>query len=363
MTDKVLERLFALVQTEKTEPDVALFTGMNDDDWDALYRRSAAEGVLALAFDSMLRLPTDLRPPKKLLMIWGGSVDHIEQKYALRLAIAKDVAARLGEHNIPMLVIKGLSLAQYHSNPAHREFGDLDIYLFGEQKKGDQVMRQWNTKELLGSKKHSMFYYKGLLIENHAYFLESFNISNMKALDAELQQMANAERGNVSLGKPAFPSADFTLVFFMHHALAHYMRERLKLRYFCDWAIFLHANRTKSWDWTLYETMFPRGGNRRKTVDAFTAIAVRWLGLPQHEAPPFERDEAFETEILNELSIPALQLPVKQPFWKVIAFKYKRFVGYRQKCEFIAAGSFRQIILNSICYHIRHPKTIWSLKK
>ncbi|MDR1859872.1 MAG: nucleotidyltransferase family protein [Bacteroidales bacterium] len=366
MSRPEITRLLALLQATVTgtSPDAELFVGISDAEWEALYRRAAYDGVLAVAFDSVMRLPAALHPPKKLALTWAASVDRIEQNYGRKVAIANELAARFGEHGIRMLIIKGLSIAQYHPVPAHREFGDLDIYLFDRQQDGDRLLVEWGASvEDLHSTKHTNFIYKGIPVENHIRLIEYCNEPAQLPRDnSRLNDLAEAGLGNAVVGHPLFPSPDFTLVFFLYHALVHFMVERLRWRYFCDWALFLRSNKGR-WSQAPYDMMFPVGSDIRKAADAFNAIVVARLGLPAADAPHFERNAAIENVILEEMDSPAeIYVRPKTP-WGIIAWKYRRFAGTRRKVNLIFPGTFNRSVAKSIVAHLRYPGTIFALPK
>jgi len=363
MNELDLKRFFSLLRSVVSgmPPDPALFTDMTADEWEAIYQRVAQEGVLAVSFDSVMQLPDHLQPPRKLKLTWAAGVDFIERKYAHQLSVVKELAARFGEHGIRMLVIKGLSISQYHPVPAHREFGDLDIYLFGQHEEGNRLLEQWGTSKRSGSIKHAEFSYKGVFIEHHAYFMTFYDdMKRFSRDDNYLKALLDKEFEQAKPGEFLLPSPDFTLLFFMHHAIRHFMSSRLTWRYFCDWAIFLHANKNRQWNQAAYDEMFPVGSGFRKVADAINAITVDYLGLPVEEAPLFECDDALKKKILKEITGPVSVSKGKMSRWKTFVFKCRRFGDSYWRTELALPGSFKYRVRFSGLYHLRKPKTIWT---
>ncbi|GHV71741.1 hypothetical protein FACS189420_7800 [Bacteroidia bacterium] len=364
--DRIFGQLLSLLQSTLfgLAPAESRFAGMDASAWDSLYRRAAKEGVLAIAFEGMLRLPENCHPPRMLKLTWSAGVNNIEQKHAYFTKVANELAALFGEQGIRMLTFKGITLAQYYPVPSHREFGDLDIYLFDKKKEGDRLLRKWNAQEnRQTSYKHSVFKYKGVPIENHACFLNIRDSSEIAALNTRLIALAEAIRRNVSDEKLLFPSPDFMALFFMVHAITHFQRQLPALRYFYDWAVFLHANKGK-WDMSRYCEALS-GTGFRKMAGVFTAIAVDCLGLPPDEAPPFERDNALQEKILTAMFHP-LSFPEndKQNIWKILVYKYHRFMDRRWRYNLVNPGAFYyRMILRSIFFHLRNPGKIWKLNK
>lgn len=69
-----------------------------------------------------------------------------------------------------MLVMKGLSLSSYYGKHATREFGDLDIYTFGNQNNATRIIESLGIK-IDVEEKHDVFNYKNIHVEHHITFL------------------------------------------------------------------------------------------------------------------------------------------------------------------------------------------------
>ena len=365
MNEPVLEKLLSLLQIaiKGTLPDAELFTGMSIGDWELLYQRAAQEGILAIAFDCVMQLPEELQPPQPFRFKWAGSVDFIEQKSERMHSVAQDLAARFGEEGIRMLVVKGLSIAQYYPEPSHREFGDLDIYLFEHYETGNQWLEQWGIPLISYTEKHTKFSYREISVENHSHFISlPLHKKQSSQDDQRLKAWAAETHKNAAPGSILFPDPDFSLVFFMYHALGHFIPGRLSWRYFFDWAIILRANKGK-WDQAHYDAMFPIGSGFRRIADVITSIAVDYLGLPSDEAPFFDCDTEAKKKIVEEMIRPASHYEGHLSRWKILTYKYRQFVRRYWRMELAIPGSFKRSIVYSILYHFRYPETIWRVRK
>jgi hypothetical protein len=348
-----------------TLPDKKLYAGIDETTWNALFRQATKQGVAAVAFDGIMLLPAELQPPRQLRIAWAVKVDLVERENATRKAVAEELADLFGKNNIHTLIFKGITLAQYYPVPSHREFGDLDIYLYGQKKKGDQLLRQWGAQEdkKQYSDKHSTFAYKGVSVENHAYFLDIRISKSLIELNTRLKTMAEAELQNAPDGKLLFPSPDFTALFFMTHAISHFIEDVPAWRHFYDWASFLQANKGK-WDIVRYDEALSEAG-LQEIAGVFTSIAVDYLGLSLDEAPPFERNNALEEKILATMFHPRPPLPEedRHRFLKILAYKYSCFMDMKGRCDLVYSGAFRKMILNAVLYHIRYPEVTWKLSE
>lgn len=350
-------RLSAFLRTAilETPPPSEIFENMTEDDWHTLYQLAAHGGVAAAAYDGILRLPSPLMPPRKLRLAWAATVEQIEQKYVHARNVAADLAGRFGEHGIRMLVMKGLSLSQYYPAPSRREFGDIDIYLFGEKEQGDKLLRLWGAKENRSSEKHSSFVWQGLLIENHACFLTMDGSALNRDLNDRLKKTVETDHEFSQAGQPLFPSVDFTVLFFMAHAVNHYVSGHLVWRYFCDWAMILRRLDGK-WNMQAYEEALGHAGFR-SFADALTALTVNEWDLPSGITPAFERQPELEAQLRKERLLLKTPIDKDMPVLRLVIFKYRRFMANRWKYRLID-GNFRWKIMQSVRYHLRYPQSI-----
>jgi hypothetical protein len=349
--------LLALLQAATPDSPLPceIFADMTEDDWQALYQLAVHGGVVATAYDGLLRLPPLSMPPRKLRFAWAATVEHIGQKYAHTRSVATDLAGRFGEHGIRMLVMKGLGLSQYYPIPSHREFGDIDIYLFGEKEQGDKLLKSWGAKENPSSDKHSSFTWQGVLVENHGSFLNPDGSALNRDLNARLKKIVETNHQSSPAGLPLFPPVDFITLFFMAHAAQHFGTDHLVWRYFCDWAMILRRLGGK-WDMQAYAEALGHAGFR-SFADAVTAITADEWGLSPEITPSFERQPVLEAQLRKDRLLPKALPRKDMPVLQLIIFKYRRFMARRWKYELIY-GNFRRVIIQSVFYHLRNPQSI-----
>ena len=70
------QMLFALLRSalHATHADATIFAGITSEAWQECYRLSVRQGVMALAWDGLITLPTELQPPKSLKINWWLAV-------------------------------------------------------------------------------------------------------------------------------------------------------------------------------------------------------------------------------------------------------------------------------------------------
>ncbi len=228
--------LFALIKLAlwNTAPDTTLLDRADDAVWNEVYRLSADQGIHAIVFDGVILLPIELQPSRTIKIAWAANVAAIERRYAQKVEVANDIVNHFTEKGISMLLFKGIGLAQYYPVPQHREFGDIDFYLFDRHEEGNRLLVGLGAvKHKYNIDKHVIFFYKGVPLENHAHFLAGEKFRNVDVLEKRLQKTLE---DHSTLGRHAgslvlFPPPDFNALFMICHAFGHFMSEPLVLRY------------------------------------------------------------------------------------------------------------------------------------
>jgi len=218
---------------------------LTSQEWQRLIENAANMGVLAIAFDALPKGEALPGLSKELMIRWGLSVQRFEDRNRRQREALKELIAYFREHQIEVLLLKGLGLAENYPLPAHRECGDLDIYLFGDYKKGNQVIEELGIEVDRESSKHSSFFFKGIPVENHLSFLDITFTPTDKNLEVHLNRILK-EQGyeTIMIDDIAvrIPTPDFTSLFLTRHNITHFLASGLVLRHFCDMALFFSHN-------------------------------------------------------------------------------------------------------------------------
>jgi len=359
--DDPQQMLFALLRLAlwNKVPDKALFENVSEAIWDKVFHLSVGHGISAIVVDGIALLPEELQPPRSIKLTWIINAEKIESEYERKLSIANEIAAIFTQNNIQMMIFKGIGLAQFYPIPKHREFLDIDFYLFGKQAEGDRLLLQSGAKKRHSIDKHSELIYKGILLENHNYFLaEEFN--HVLTLEKYLQRtLTNGKfSSNLLVNKALTPPPNFDILFILCHSFWHYSFERLFLRHLCDWAVLLKAN-IGNIDFKAYREIITKC-NLTNFADALTALAIQYLGLDPELAPPFHNNP----EVGNRMMRESLKPYIRQNFEglslsKIVRLKIDRLKSKKWRYdEFMGPGSFYKVIGHSIIFHICHPKSV-----
>lgn len=308
MKSKLLKIIHAAIN--ELPLDETEFSALTDAEWNDLFQLSARQGVKAVAFEAVSKLPASVSLPRQLKIQWFGAAVGVENEYHNRLKISTEFAERAAANGLHTLVLKGLAAGTYYPIPAHREFGDLDCYLF----KGDFADIQWGSgyepgnvvAEEAGAKverghyKHSHISYKRMLIENHQFFLPIRGKKDMKELERHLRSVAlprGEEVRYVEGTRLIIPSADFNALFLTAHAMNHFLYETIRLRQMCDWALFLKAEQQRV-DWKEFYQWCDKMHYTR-FVNSLNYICHHYLGVEL--CSELKEDEYHAEMVLNDM--------------------------------------------------------------
>ena len=138
-------------------------------DWRCIQTLAEMQGLSAIVADGVEKLPESLRPQKDELLQWLGEVvKGYEARYELFLKEMADLAAFYNRHGYKMMVLNGYACSLDWPRPEHRPCGDIDIWLFGQQKKADKTLAKEQGIKIDNSHcHHTVFKWGDFTVENH----------------------------------------------------------------------------------------------------------------------------------------------------------------------------------------------------
>ena len=277
---KILNVFFALLQTiftcNNTSPKE--LNSFSEEDWKELFRISAQQGVLAIVYDIISSLPEKIDIPRNINIQWAISCDAIENRYTLQHKVSAQLADIFDKQGITTVVMKGLAIGTYYPRPEHRECGDLDCYLGAKHELGNQICEQNGATVNRNYYKDSTIKYRGLMVENHRYFLPIRGSRTMKELERHLENIAISDTMTfIPNTKLVIPSPDFNALFLTMHGLNHFLSEGIKIRHILDWALLLKAEQNNiNWKEFYY---WADKMNMTRFANALTAISIKYFNL------------------------------------------------------------------------------------
>lgn len=351
-------------------PDYGPFEAIDEAAWKRVRQLATMQGVQAVAFDGMMRLPSLLQPPREVRMAWAVNAERLAEHNRRYKGVAVSLADMYASYGLRTMLMKGPGLAQLYPIPEHRESGDLDVWLFGHWAEGDRIIRAQGIKVEQHTPKHSNFYYKGIPVENHRHFLNVEQCGTDRLLEPALRAAlpANGE------GLPAMdgsrillPTAGFNALFLARHMTTHFV-DHIVLRHLCDWALFLHASHGSYAPAAFVQHTDAAGLGH--ILRHLTTLCTVWLGMPAGDSPyagetavPHHHPACTAEQVLEWILRPRYTaLPEGAPVHRIIAFKLRRLAEQRGRYRIVYGGGFYRRIAKSVVSHIVHPSTILRLK-
>ena len=356
--------LFALLRASlhQKEAEQAYFQQVSEEDWKACYCLAARQGVMALAWEGVMTLPVDLQPPRALKLTWGMAVQDYEAKYARYCRTIQELSAFYAEHGIVTVQMKGVGLSSYYPVPAHREGGDIDIFTFSADKSemtdaeanrlADELMIQQEIEVELHSYKHSNFYYKGIPIENHKFFLNVEHYPVAVQVNELLKECLQPQVTDLLEGECSIltPSSAFNTLFLAFHASQHY-GSGIALHHLCDWAMLVKR----------YGLQLPQELTDKHflgAIAAFTQLCNRYLGTEVDVTGGKELADEILEEILHSRFPHKEGVPVKGKL-NILLYKTRRFLHRSRISNRILYLPLWKRIWKSVVAHVCHPETIF----
>lgn len=354
--------LFALLRASlhgrETETD--LFRGSTGGEWRQCRSLAVSQGVMALAWDGVTRLPAELQPPLPVKLAWAAAVERYERKYRYYCRTVDELSRFYARHGIAVMQLKGVGLSALYPVPSHREGGDIDIYTYSADKDrmsdreanrlADSLMRKENIDvDTEHSPKHSVFYYKGVPVENHKTFLnvESYRaaIQAEKVLKEHMDPQPTALEG----GQVLTPPPPFNTLFIAFHAAQHY-GSGLALHHLCDWACLLKSHGLR----------IPPGITDRRFLRFVSALTLLSNGLLGTDIPTADVPEDLARNMLEEMLRPryGTTVPAKGRAG-IILYKARRLAHHTALKREVLGASVCKMILHSVIAHVREPETIF----
>ena len=327
-----------------------------DVDWNELLDLSLNQGLTGIVVDGMNRCydagkTIGIGPSTK--MKWIGAIARMEQNYRFHHEAIRQLATFYAEHDIKMMVIKGLGLSLNYPVPNHRPTGDVDIYLFGKQKKGDSLIaNELNVSIDNSHHNHSVFGYKGIMIENHYNFVNVYAHRSQRKVDEWLKkEVVNAyEQDGVWL-----PSPQFNALYILRHAASHFAAEQITMRHVLDWATFVDKHYSEV-DWTSHWNMC-QDLNMCKFLLALNEICVCHLGFPSDKFRIGE-DHALTERVLNDILHPEFDKKSPKGVVPYVKARGEKWWANRWKHKIVYSDSLLSTFVWQMVAHLMKPVSL-----
>lgn len=336
-------------------------------DWHKVYKIANKQGVTAIIWDTISKLanegkiPPEQMPNRALKLQWALSAENISARYHRQKVLIEKLAKFYSEHGIKMMLLKGYSLSLYYPTPEHRECGDIDIWLYGEQQKADKLLNELKGVEIDEDKHHhTTFVIDGIMVENHYDFLNVHAHTSNKDIEKELQRLSKENAGieyRIGDSVVMLPPANLNALFLLRHTAAHFAAVEIGLRHIIDWTLFVKNNYADiDWSW-LYG--IAKRHNMEKFLNCLNAISIDYFGLDSKMLPEFKRDPKLEERVFNDIISPEFteKMPSKGIIRRLL-FRYRRWWANRWKHRIVYREGLLKTLIVQIYSHLLKPKSL-----
>ncbi|WP_297219948.1 nucleotidyltransferase family protein [uncultured Prevotella sp.] len=248
-------------------------------DWLSIYPIALCQGISAILLDAIGLLPSEMRPPKPMLLQWIGQATMMERMYTKHREKIASLADFYKLHDIRMLLLKGYGCSLGYPKPEHRPTGDIDVYLFGKQEEADALVeKRLGIKVHRDYHKHSTFNYGGVEVENHAKFIDDVSHkSNIRFERILMSVLEKYECEPSGIDNVLIPSPTFNALFLLRHTGEHFASNEITLRHVLDVGTFFQRYHSKI-DWALVLKVY-KEERMLRFFNAIATICVEYLGI------------------------------------------------------------------------------------
>lgn len=356
----------------------------NTLEWNILFDMSMKQCVPSVVLDGLNKslasepCQDDKGIGKMDKLKWLSMVLNMERKYTKHESIIAELAAFYRETGYQMMLLKGYGLSKYWPIPYHRPTGDIDIYLMFMNSEGkDKSHPAWECADKLITEKlgiqvdnshhhHSVFTYKGIMVENHYDFVNVHSHRSNRWIENEFKTLAlkgNEEYTFDNGAKLLFPSPLLNCLFVARHNAIHFAAEHLNLRQLLDWALFVEK-RHKDIDWDYFWNIVKKMG-MEKFVLCMAFIAIRQLAFEKdvfHIPNEYEDFQKCNHGLIDKVLDNILHPTDEANDGKGIAYvinRYKLWKSNLWKHRIVYSDSVFSTFCAQIKSHLMKPATIF----
>lgn len=301
----------------------------------------------------------------RLKLEWIGEVCRdYERRYELYKKSISDLAGFYNAYGYKMMVLKGLACSLNWPRPNRRPCGDIDIWLFGQQREADAALG--SRFKVQGSKSgidnshhhHTVFEWEGFTVENHYDFVNVHYGHKNAELEKVFKELAQVDSNLVEVNgeKIYLPSPNLHALFLLRHCMQDFASAEMNLRQVLDWGFFVEKyTKEIDWDWLL-ETLV-----EFKMTDFYNcinAICVGDLGFDVSIFPNVKFMPELNDKVLNDILSPAYGREEPRELFKRLVYKYHRWQGNSWKQALCYGDSRWSAFWTGVWNHLLKPKSI-----
>ena len=335
-------------------------------DLPAIKALAEKQGLLGVVLDGVEQLSVkseELRvnlQEKILLAQWIGEVSQLyEQRYEQYLQAISSLAAFYNSHDYKMMVLKGYACSLDWPKPEHRPCGDIDIWLFGQQKEADKAFVQTKGIEIDTSHHHhTVFNWQGFTVENHYDFINVHHHKSHSQLEQIFKELGKDDSNHIEVNgeKVHLPSANLHALFLMKHITLHFSTGEMTLRQLLDWGFFVERH-GKEVDWKWLDGVLEHYG-LKPIYGIINAICVEELGFDAEIFSYVQFEPSLKNRVLNDVFAPDFGDSLPPKMFPRLLFKYRRWKANGWKHKLCYEESMWSAFWSGVWGHLLKPSSI-----
>ena len=329
-------------------------------EWDRIYALASQQGLLAVVLDGIENKPNVQKPPQETLLNWIGEVlQTYEQRYEAYQKAIGSLASFYNQQGFKMMLIKGYACGICWPNPIHRPYGDIDIWMFGEQERADALMRkEKGIKVDTSHHHHTTFEWEGFLVENHYDFVNTKDLKSSKSMEKVFKELGQDDSYCVEIeGERVYmPSPNLHALFLMRHLALHFASVSVDFRQLIDWAFFIEKHTKEiNWSW-LIETL--KKYHMLEFYNCINAICVGDLGFDVNIFPKAQFNPNLKDRVLEDIMNPQFVAEEPRCIIRRLRYKYVRWQGNAWKQNLCFGENRFKVFWMSLWAHLAKPKSL-----
>ena len=337
----------------------------NDVSWQEVFNLSVKQGVVNVAYDG-LQMLVDANPEKTfgfdspemetLRYKWIGYGLSAEGTYQHYVETISDLAQLYKSRGFRMVLFKGYALSRYYPNPHHRSVGDIDIAILDEsgewcQREADGIFRREFGIHVEKAKNthHSKYMFRGLSVENHYEFSNTYMKKGKSKKFEEILQLVCRDEGMETINESLFlASPTFNALFLMWHLSSHFCGSCITLRQLCDYMVFMEHDYEKI-DWSFVRKVF-KDYELEKFARVIDGVLVNSLKARKNIYNDGIRFSDLEERVIKDIFEGR-----EYKTWIERIIRYPRFAW---KFKLVRNNSWVQLVISSIKIHLFHKEDL-----
>lgn len=298
-------------------------------EWPALQNFADKQGLAAIIVDGLERLPENQRPSKEVLLkMIGQVVQNYEYRYELYRRAIAELAGFYREHGQKMMILKGYACSLNWPKQKHRPCGDIDIWLFGNQKEGDALINSERGIRIDKSHHHhTVFQWGDFTVENHYDFVNVHTHKSSIELEKIFKELGKDDSYYVDVcgEKIYLPSPNLHALFLIRHMVSHFAAAEISLRHVLDWGFFVE-NHTQEVDWIWLQNILDKY-HMMEIFNLFNAICVDNLGYRAELFPSVQFLPDLKEKVLMDILEPKYTSAEPAKMIPCLIYKLRRWNG------------------------------------